>query len=65
MATQGEAYLATPEADMTFVERHNVDVIATIMFCGGAIVYVAIAAMQTCFMRLSSTGVLNVKVKAV
>ena len=46
LATQGEAYLATPEADMTFVERHNLDIIATVTLCGGAVAVGALIVLQ-------------------
>lgn len=33
LATGGEAYLMTPEDDLSFVVRHNLDVVATYL-CG-------------------------------
>jgi hypothetical protein len=36
LATHGEAYLMTPDDELTFVQRHNIDVIATYL-CGAGL----------------------------
>lgn len=47
LATGGEAYLMTPEDDLSFVQRHNVDVVATYLCGFAATVIVLWKALQT------------------
>lgn len=47
LATHGEAYLMTPEDELTFVQRHNIDVIATYL-CGACAVLYAVWQLLRC-----------------
>ena len=51
LATHGEAYLMTPEDELTVVQRHNIDVIAT--YLGGACI--ALFAVWQVLWRVGAT----------
>lgn len=63
LATGGEAYLMTPEDDLSFVARHNVDVIATYFGGVAAAVFGAWKLLGT-LMRCVVTLLGSNKVKA-
>ena len=49
LATHGEAYLLTPEDELSFVQRHNLDVIATFLLGAGA-------GLLVCWKLLQAAG---------